>query len=142
MTTYADIPALPNYSKARVIGYWIVTAFMVFELNYGALWDFNLLNKGYVYSVLNHLGYPLYLGNILGVSKVAAAIVILVPGFRLLKEWAYSGVVILYIGGFVSHLMVGDGPGQFIWSLLFGLLALVSWKLNYRTDINKNLIIR
>ncbi|PSR56469.1 hypothetical protein AHMF7605_24715 [Adhaeribacter arboris] len=135
MTTFINNPSLPNYSKARVISYWLVTAFLGFELFYGALWDFNLLNKGYVHTILNHLGYPLYLANILAVSKVAAAIIILAPGFRILKEWAYAGVVILFLGGFVSHLIVGDGPGQFIWSLLFGLLALVSWKLNYRTDL-------
>lgn len=133
MTTLTNVPSLPNFSQARVIGYRVVTAFLVFELFYGASWDFNLLNKGYVHNVLNHLGYPLYLANILAVSKVAAATVILAPGFQLLKEWAYAGVVILFTGGFVSHLTVGDSPGQFIWSLLFGILTLVSWKLNYRT---------
>lgn len=133
MTTFSDMPASPNNSKARVIGYWIVTAFLVFELIYGALWDFNLLNKGYVYGVLDHLGYPMYLANILAFSKIAATIVILAPNFRLLKEWAYAGIIILFMGGFVSHLLVGDGWSQFIWSLLFGVLALISWKLNYRT---------
>ncbi len=133
MTSFPDFPALPSYSKYRIIGYWLVTALLLFELFYGALWDFNLLNKGYVHQVLNHLGYPLYLATILAISKVAAALVILMPGFRVLKEWAYAGVVILFIGGFVSHVAVGDGPEQFIWSLLFGVLALASRKLDYRT---------
>ncbi len=51
------------------------------------------------------------------------------PGFLLLKEWAYAGVVSLFIGGFVSHLLVGDGLDQFVWALLFGIIATGSWAL-------------
>ncbi|GAB3643360.1 DoxX family protein [Spirosoma arcticum] len=122
-------PQTRTPSKARLIGYWIITALITFELVYGALWDFDLLNKGYVDTILRHLGYPLYLGAILGACKLAAAVVIFMPGLLLMKEWAYAGVVILFTGGFVSHLLVGDGPGQFIWSLLFGVLAIGSWSL-------------
>jgi hypothetical protein len=122
-------PRTRTSSKTRIVAYWIVTAFITFELVYGALWDFNLLNEGYVHGVLKHLGYPLYLGPILGTCKLAAAVVILLPEFRLLKEWAYAGVVILFAGGFVSHLLVGDSLGEFIWSSLFGVLAIGSWAL-------------
>ena len=122
-------PPTRSQSKARIIAYWVLTAFMTFELIYGALWDFNLLNKGYVYTILRHLGYPLYLGAILGTCKLAAVVPILTPRLPLLKEWAYAGVVILFGGAFVSHLVVGDGPGQSIWSLLFGILAIGSWAL-------------
>lgn len=126
-------------SKARLIVYWVITAFITFELIYGAGWDFNLLNKGYIDTILSHLGYPLYLGAILGACKLAAAIVILMPGFLLLKEWAYAGVVILFMGGFMSHVVVGDGLGQSVWSLLFGVLAIGSWALrpaNRRIALN------
>lgn len=116
-------------SKARLIGYWVITALITFEMVYGALWYFNLLNKGYVHNILSHLGYPLYLGPILVVCKLAAAVVIFIPGFVLMKEWAYAGVVILFTGGFASHLLVGDSPIRFIWSLLFGVLAIGSWAL-------------
>jgi hypothetical protein len=129
MSSITHSPSLGNYLKARIIAYWLVTAFIVFELIYGALWDFNLLNQGYVYEILNHLGYPLYLATILAVSKVAAAAVISIPGFRLLKEWAYAGVTVLFMGAFISHLSVGDGLDKSIWSLLFGVLTLLSWAL-------------
>jgi hypothetical protein len=118
-----------THSKARVIGYWAVTGFIGFELVYGALWDFNVLNQEYVYTVLRHLGYPLYLSGVLGACKLVGAAVIVTPGLGLLKEWAYAGVVILFAGAFVSHLAVGDGPGQFIWSLLFAGLTLLSRRL-------------
>lgn len=125
-----------NPSRVRQISFWAVTALLTFELVHGALWDINWLNKGYVYGILKHLGYPAYLATMLGIAKIAAAAVILSPGLQRLKEWAYAGVTILFLGGFVSHLIVGDGVGQFIWSLLFGLLSLLSWWLQYPSTTN------
>jgi hypothetical protein len=129
MVSVTDNSPAHHPAKARIIGYWAVTALVAFELVYGALWDFNVLNRGYVYTVLRHLGYPLYLAGILGACKLAAAAVIVTPGLPRLKEWAYAGVVILFAGAFVSHLSVGDAPGQSIWSLLFAVLTLASWRL-------------
>ncbi|WP_324189705.1 DoxX family protein [Nocardia cyriacigeorgica] len=47
---------------------------------------------------LDHLGYPDYFAYILGVCHTAAAITIAVPGFRLVKEWAYAGVCFMWAG--------------------------------------------
>ena len=116
-------------SRARRIAYWVVTALISFELVNGALWDVNILNQGYINGILAHLGYPLYLGPILGTCKLIALVSILIPGFLLLKEWTYAGLVILFAGAFVSHEVVGDALSQSIWSLLFGLLVMGSWVL-------------
>ncbi|HTL08202.1 MAG TPA: DoxX family protein [Chitinophagaceae bacterium] len=127
MKNTAAIPGAKN--KTRSIFYWIVTVLICFELVHGALWDFNLLNKGYVYGVLDHLGYPHYLATILGICKIVASVCFLMPGFLLLKEWAYTGIVILFSAACVSHLIVGDGPGVFIWSAVFAILTILSYLL-------------
>ena len=129
MSSSLAVNSQPATGRLRIIAYWTVTVLISFELVNGALWDLNLLNKGYVYGVLRHLGYPTYLGTMLGVCKLAAAGVFLVPGARLLKEWAYTGIVILFSAAFVSHVIVGDGAGVFIWSLLFSMLTILSWAL-------------
>jgi hypothetical protein len=54
------------------------------------------------------LGYPLYLLYIIGVWKILGVFVILMPGFKLLKEWAYAGFFFVMTGAFVSHLASGD----------------------------------
>jgi hypothetical protein len=139
MSSLTHTSSIGNFAKARLIAYWIVTAMTVFELIYGALWDLNVINQGYVYQILRHLGYPIYLATILAASKLAAAAVIIIPGFRLLKEWAYAGVTILFMGAFISHLVVGDGLDKSVWPLLFGVLTLSSWALrpqNRRLAIN------
>jgi cbb3-type cytochrome oxidase subunit 3 len=129
MSTSAVLSQPHAPSRGRLIAYWLVTLFICFELIYGGLWDLNVLNKNYVYGVLEHLGYPLYLAALLGVCKFAAAIVFLSPGLLLLKEWAYAGIVILFSAAFLSHLIVGDGLWTFVWSLLFSLLTVLSWAL-------------
>lgn len=97
----------PN--RAHVITYWITTSLVIFELLYGATWDFNLLNKRYVGAVMEHLGYPIYLPFILGTSKIIAAVCIGFPKLTLIKEWAYTGVMIMFLGALCSHIIVGDG---------------------------------
>jgi uncharacterized membrane protein YphA (DoxX/SURF4 family) len=115
--------------KLKKIFFWVTTALLCFELLYGVLWDFNVLNKGYVYEMLKHLGYPMYIAIILGVAKLVACLVILLPGFPLQKEWAYTGVVILFVGAFASHQFSGDSLGQSGFALGFAVISLLSWIL-------------
>jgi AhpD family alkylhydroperoxidase len=41
---------------------------------------------------VTHLGFPLHFVTLLGVWKVLGGIAVLVPGFALVKEWAYAGM--------------------------------------------------
>jgi FtsH-binding integral membrane protein len=83
---------------------------------------------------MTHLGYPIYLLNILGFWKLAGAIVILIPGYPLLKEWAYAGFVFELTGAAASHFFAGDpffaaGPMQVSTPLIFLIFVLASWYL-------------
>jgi hypothetical protein len=116
-------PATP---LIRVIAYWIATGIIVLETALGSEWD--LARIQLVKDVLNHLGYPLYLLTILGIWKAAGAIVLSIPRFLRLKEWAYAGIFFVYVTAAASHFMVGDKSEP--WSpLILALLAIVSWTL-------------
>jgi hypothetical protein len=68
-------------------------------------------------------GYPQYLRIILGIAKPIAAIVLLLPGFALLKEWAYAGVTFaLVMATISSHLSEGGVK----WMLPLTLLVLLA----------------
>lgn len=54
------------------------------------------------------LGYPLYLMTMIGIAKIAGAIVLLLPRMPLLKVSAYTGVFIVTTSAFISHLIHGD----------------------------------
>jgi hypothetical protein len=110
----------------RSIAYWLFTVLIVFELAAGALWD--LLRIEYVRVVLTQLGYPLYLLIILGVWRIPGALVLLVPRFPRLKEWAYAGTFFNYTGAAASHHLAGHTV-QWRGPLIFSIFTLVSWAL-------------
>jgi hypothetical protein len=100
---------------------------MSFEMMAGGIWD--LLRVDYVRVVFEHLGYPLYLLSILGVWKIPCALMVLLPRFRRLKEWAYAGAIFNYTGAAASHLLVGDSANIWVGPLVFAGFALASWAL-------------
>jgi DoxX-like family len=71
-------------------------------------------------------GYPQYLRIILGVAKPVAAIVLLMPGFALLKEWAYAGVTFALVMATISSY-VSEGGMKWILPLVLLVLVGVSY---------------
>src|SRR4029453_18134706 len=68
-------------------------------------------------------GYPQHLRIVLGIVKPAAAIVLLLPGLPVLKEWAYAGVTFALVMAFISAYLGGEGPQT--WALPPVLLVLL-----------------
>lgn len=72
----------------RRIAYWtstaIVAVMLLMSLSY-------LTGSEEVVSGFAKAGYPQHLRIVLGMAKPAAAIVLLLPGIALLKEWAGTG---------------------------------------------------
>jgi hypothetical protein len=114
-------------SRWRIVAYWATTSVVTYEMVAGSMWD--LLRIEYVRVMIAHLGYPLYLLFILGVWKLPCAVVLLIPRFPRLKEWAYAGAFFNYSGAVASHVLVGDQPSMWIWAFGFAVLTLASWAL-------------
>lgn len=114
-------------NKWRIIIYWVTTSLVIFELLYGATWDFNLLNKGFAQTVMAHLGYPSYLLVILGISKILAAICLALPGLPLIKEWAYTGLMILFCGAACVHIITGYDITTIIFLSICIILTIISY---------------
>jgi hypothetical protein len=78
---------------------------------------------------MTRLGYPAYFLPFLGIWKILGAIVIIAPGTRYLKEWAYAGMIFDISGAIVSRAAIGDrGPELILPFVIAGLVAL-SWGL-------------
>jgi hypothetical protein len=69
-----------------------------------------------------HVGYPQQLRVLLGIAKLAAAIVLLLPRLPTLNEWAYAGCTFMWIAAIVAHHVAGDGKSLLPLPLL-GALA-------------------
>jgi hypothetical protein len=115
--------------KIRSIVYWILTGYLAFESILSATWDFNWLNKGYAIGIMKHLGYSVYFLFIKGIGTLFAAPVFILPGMRVLKEWAYFGTFMIYTGSIVSHLAIGDGFKAIVLPLIFLSITVASWAL-------------
>src|SRR3954470_8456648 len=83
---------------ARTIAYWITTGLVGLAL-LGSLTY--LTGNEQVVSGFAKAGYPQHLRIVLGMAKPAAAIVLLLPGLALLKEWAYAGASFAWIMAFI-----------------------------------------
>jgi hypothetical protein len=118
--------------NVKLIGYWAATAGVTFELIVGGVASLvrarNMFVGEPLVEIMQQLGYPVYLLAILGVSKPLGGIVLLIPGFPRLKEWAYAGAFINLLGAFASNMACGYTMNAF-WALGFTVLAFASWAL-------------
>src|SRR5262245_14338082 len=105
--------------------YWattaIVSAMLLLALSY-------LTGNEQVVSGFAKAGYPQHLRIVLGIVKPAAAIVLLLPGLPLLKEWAYAGVTFTWIMAAISAHQSEEGH---IWMVPLALLVLLA--ISYQT---------
>jgi hypothetical protein len=77
---------------------------------------------------IRHLGYPGYFGVMLTVFKVLGALVLIIPQVPArVKEWAYAGFVIDFIGAFVSLAVVDGFTGLTFFPLIVLLVLVVSY---------------
>ena len=115
-------------TKKSKITYWIATIWLALGMVSTGAVQLLKANEGQGGAeVLMHLGYPVYLLTLLGISKLLGTIAVLIPKFPLLKEWAYAGFLFVMTGAIFSHLAVGDPIKGILPSLLLQVLTIVSW---------------
>lgn len=112
---------------ARKVIYWvstgIVSVMLLMSLSY-------LTGSEQVVAGFSKAGYPQHLRIVLGLAKPAAAVVLLLPGFAVLKEWAYAGATFALTMAFISAYSSGESAG--VWILPIALLVLLSISYNTR----------
>ena len=113
--------------KAKAIGYWVCTIVIALLFLSGGI--LQTMQSPTAIEGITHLGYPVHFAVLLGVWKIFGAIVILLPGYALVKEWAYSGIFIDLTGASVAHAAAGDGAGNIIAPLVFTGVVVASWAL-------------
>ena len=115
--------------------YWILTGLAAAFMLMASIPD--VLQISAAVEIFTHLGFPPYLLPFIGMAKILGVIIILLPMFQTLKEWAYAGLTFDLIGAFYSHISVGDRPSNWIFPIVGLLLVGISyvlyrWKMNYQ----------
>jgi hypothetical protein len=111
------------------IGYWILTGLLCLSLAFGAYMD--LSHGPQMLAGVASLGYPEYFLNIDGIAKILALLALLVPlpGFPGVREWAYAGLVFLTIGAAWSHIARHQNPVMAIATLIISLASYGLWRV-------------
>lgn len=112
-------------SKRNKIIYWIATIWLALGMTSTGI--VQLMHVKEEADMFTHLGYPAYLLTLLGVAKILGVIVVLIPKFPILKEWAYAGFFFMMAGAMVSHIMLGDPFSETAPPLLLLVLTILSW---------------
>lgn len=112
-------------TKTNKIIYWIATIWLALGmLSTGIV---QLLKVKEEVDNITQLGYPGYFLTILGVWKILGVIVVLIPNFPLIKEWAYAGFFFAMSGATFSRIASGDSMNEIFPSLLLLILTVISW---------------
>ena len=95
--------------KRDKIIYWIATVWLALGMvSTGGVQLFKAKEGQGGLDMITHLGYPVYLLTMLGVWKILGVVAVLIPKFRLIKEWAYAGFFFVMTGAIFSHIAIGD----------------------------------
>jgi len=120
--------------RDRII-YWIATATLALILGFsGTMYFINPDMKG----AFLHLGFPDYFRVELGIAKLIAVPLLLVPQVpRRLKEWVYVGVGIDFVSAAIAHASSNDPASSIITHIvLFGFL-MVSYVYYHKINIRQ-----
>lgn len=117
--------------KTINILYWVFTvifsALMIFS-SYGSI----LVTEETKTLIHNQLGYPIYFIPFTGWAKLIGSIVILIPGLKTIKEWAYAGLffdlaAVVYSGIALTGGLDPMMSFMLIW-IVPGILSYYFWK--------------
>lgn len=112
-------------SKRNKLIYWIATAWLSLGMLSTGIVQFLKMKEEA--DLFTRLGYPSYLLTMLAIWKFLGVIVLLLPKFPLLKEWAYAGFFFCMSGAVISHIALGDPLKELLPPMLLLVLTLTSW---------------
>ena len=126
--------------KTINILYWVFTilfaALMIFSA-YGSI----LVNEDAKTLIHDQLGYPVYFIPFTGYAKVIGAIVILIPGLKTIKEWAYAGLFFDLIAVVYSSIALAGKIDPMMASMLIwfvpGILSYIFWKKKMKLETQR-----
>ena len=117
--------------KTINIAYWVSTALIAGMMLFTGVTN-AIVNDASVKLIATDMGYPPYIIGFLGVAKICGAIVILIPAFPRLKEWAYAGLFFDLLGAAYSSIKLGAGFTDMLFMAAFIIVLLISYFLHIK----------
>lgn len=124
-------------TKTINILYWVFTllfAALMIYASYGSI----LVNEDAKKLIHEQLGYPVYFIPFTGYAKLIGSIIIIIPGLRTIKEWAYAGLFFDLIAVVYSSIALsGKIDPMMVFMLIWfvpGILSYIFWKKKMKFD--------
>jgi hypothetical protein len=116
--------------KKLNIFYWICTGLLVPALGIGSVMA--IMSSKESVEIVTSLGYSAYLTPFLGVTRLLALLVIFIPKFPRLKEWAYAGLVFDIVAAVYSQIASSNPLTRIIFPVIILLVIAGSYFFNYK----------
>jgi len=113
--------------KTIKILYWSVTVLFCLGMLFSGISEVMQIESAK--EVIVHLGYPIYVNTVIGTAKILGVIALLQWKFKTIKEWAYAGFTIDFIGAAASMYFAGDGILMALSVLPFFVVMFLSYFL-------------
>ena len=118
--------------RRNKIIYWTLTLLMFIPGTLGAIAEAFTSGPASIVKIMLALGFPLYLMKILGVFKILGGIAILTGKLPRMKEWAYAGFSIEFLGATAAHVITGDRVYA-LFPFSFFIVLIVAYLLWHKT---------
>ena len=112
-------------TKRNKIIYWVTTLWLALGMTSTGI--VQIIKMDEEVQNISNLGFPVYLMTLIGIWKILGVIVVLIPKFPLVKEWAYAGFFFTMTGAIISHLAIGEPIVKTFPPLLLLILTILSW---------------
>ena len=107
--------------------YWVFTVLFSVLMIFSAVGGLQP-NQDAIKLIHDQLGYPVYFIPFISFAKLVGALVILIPSFKRIKEWAYSGLFFDLAAAIYSGIA---SSGKFDPMILFMLIWIIPGILSY-----------
>ena len=126
--------------KTINILYWVFTILFAALMIYSAYGSI-LVNEDAKTLIHDQLGYPVYFIPFTGYTKLIGSIVILIPGLRTIKEWAYAGLFFDLVAVVYSSIaLAGSVDPMMAFMLVWfvpGILSYFFWKRKLKLEMRR-----
>lgn len=126
-----------NEMKTTNILYWVFTIIFAGLMVFSSIGGIGP-NEQAVEIFHKYLGYPIYFIQLISWAKIIGCVVILIPGLKKIKEWAYAGLFIDLFAAIYSGIAVSGKFDPMMLTMLFwivpGILSYYFWSIKMKAE--------
>ncbi|WP_448702470.1 DoxX family protein [Mucilaginibacter sp. AW1-3] len=110
-------------TKTTRIIYWVTTVLIALPQLGGAF----MINSDMSKQMSAHLGLPYWLMVEASIGNTIGALILIIPMWKWLKDWAYVAFGITFISALIAHIVVDGFGSEAIQAIIFFAVLFTSY---------------